>query len=271
MTSELTSAQVVAVAQKLERLIVRLETYDDQGELTASILQKFQEALDKLADEYQYDIRLGEKRSLFYELQALILLAKGDEKNAELAMEGAANISGNPPGFVSRAAKKWYKNKLTSSFEDEATSPPDSKQKFSGKIEGWLAFYSLAFVAAPILLIIDLAGSMNTLDGLQNTEYYTQLNNILNFARIYDVIQLVSLTIFGYLFFAKKRVTRLWAIAHTVFVILGGFAIYVMMSDFYTTNNIPPDADTQPIITAGTFVWLFYWIFSKRVKATFVK
>jgi hypothetical protein len=157
VTDALTVSQIKIAMQRVEKLIIRLEAYDEKGELTASLLHRFQEELDKIADIYQYDARVGKEKSYLYELQALILLAKGDEQNAEVAMETATKASGDPPSFISDTARKWYKNRIAHPLiENGVPEQIEKKPRFTGKIEGWLALYSLTFVAAPILLIVDL-------------------------------------------------------------------------------------------------------------------
>lgn len=260
--------------KKLDKLILQLENDADTNNLTIPLLKSYQQSLDKLIIKYKYDTSFGPNdRGLFKpgELHALIFLAQGNEHMADSLLRDAKSLMKPDEEWVSLSAKKWDSHKELQPEKNQAPS-----NNFNGKLEGWLALYSLNFVVVPALLLYDLFVSLpeakkqlTSITG-QYTNISSDFQTLINFSTIYDVLVLVVLIVLGYYFFTKSKGTRALAIFLHCLILIGGFILYSMMSDIGSKTGTSSDDTSGSFLTLGSFIWPIYWIFSKRVKATFV-
>lgn len=256
--------------KKLDTLILSLEHKADSKELSVEALRKYQESFNKFNDKYISDPTFGPKdRGIFkpLEFRALIFLAQGDENMADRLLREASDLKHSDEDWVSETAKKWEANNATT-LADINT---ENTRQFSGKLEGWLALYTLGFFFTPLLLLLDLFSSLPSLKNELNSASYSVTNDfqsLINFAQFYDVVALIFLGVLAYFFFQKMRTTRPLAIAFHGFILIGGFIVFWMLDDLSRKYNVDLTSGNS-ILAAGAFFWPFYWIFSKRVKATF--
>ncbi len=258
--------------QKLDKLILSLEHNADTNQLTVEMLRKYQEAFNKFNDKYINDPSFGPKdKNIFkpLEFRALIFLAQGDDDMADSLLKKASELKHADEDWVSETAEKWEASNAVSLVDINT----DKTQQFSGKLEGWLALYALGFFLSPLLLLYDLFSSVpqfrNELTNLTRV-VANDFQSLLNFDIFYDVVSLVFLGVLAALFFQKKRATRPVAIAFHGFILIGGFITFSMLDSLSKKYGVELTSGGS-ILTAGSFLWPLYWIFSKRVKATFTK
>lgn len=258
--------------KKLDTLILSLEHKADSKDLTVDALRKYQESFNKFNDKYISDPTFGPKdRGIFkpLEFRALIFLAQGDENMADRLLREASDLKHTDESWVSETAKKWEANNATALADIDT----ENTMQFSGKLEGWLALYTLSFFFAPLFLLFDLFVSgpqfKNEISQISSTAIASDFQTVYNFGIFFDITALIFLGILAFFFFQKMRATKPIAIAFHAFVFIGGFITYWLMSDIATKYSIDLESGSS-ILTLGSFIWPFYWIFSKRVKATFV-
>lgn len=259
--------------KKLDKLILSLESNADTNQLTVEMLRKYQDSFNKFNNKYINDPTFGPKdKNIFkpLEFRALIFLAQGDEKMADNLLREASSLKHNDEDWVSETGRKWETNTI-SEFPDIDS---ENVVQFSGNFEGWLALYTLSFFFAPLLLLFDLFVSApqlkNEINNLENYSITNDFEMIYNFGIFFDIFALIFLAILGFFFFQKLRATRHLAIAFHAFIFIGGFITYWLMSDVAKKYNIDLESGGS-ILTLGSFIWPFYWVFSRRVKATFTK
>lgn len=257
--------------KKLDTLILSLERKADSKELTVDALRQYQETFNKFNEKYISDPSFGPKdKGVFkpLEFRALIFLAQGDENMADSLLREASTLKHDDETWVSETAKKWEANNATTLVDIDT----ENTLQFSGKLEGWLALYTLGFFLTPLLLLLDLFSSLPQLKNELSSASYSVANDfqsLINFAQFYDIVALIFLGVLAYFFFQKKRVTRPIAIAFHGFILIGGFIVFWILDDLSRKYGVDLNSGSS-ILTAGAFIWPFYWIFSKRVKATFV-
>lgn len=147
----------------IEQLIHKLESLHDSNQLNDSQLNTLQERLDVIAKKHQDNEQLGSKRVVLYELQALILLSKGESSAAEQCMQQAVEVGNYNPPFVSRTGRAWYLSYL------DKTAPNNSE--VLGKSKGWFIPMFLFGVIAGLAwasLLLGLFVSVSTQSMLSN-------------------------------------------------------------------------------------------------------
>ena len=133
--------------------ILEFESLSDNNKLTKSTIESYQKQLDKISAKYVYDEPLGYLYCGFYELQAFIHKAEGDNKAAIKFLTEAADIKPHGLDFVSHAAQEWYSQELEKAvaLSNEMYKQSMKKQrKFSkrAKITAW------SVVGVVVLLIV---------------------------------------------------------------------------------------------------------------------
>lgn len=147
------------------------------------------------------------------------------------------------------------------------------KEKY-GKIKGWLVFFA-------ILIVLNNISMLGMFEYFKD-EYYSsleimslngQVNMISNFNKIFylDLTGIFMIILLTIAFFTKSNIAKLVAI--------GFFSTAMVMVPLkiYFLYKISPEIGMTPDIIRmiGSLFWaiifLFYFIFSKRVKKTFVR
>jgi len=228
-------------------------------------LDKIQTKLDLLADKYQEDEALGTLRYKLYQAQAMLLYREGHNNEAIACMHEAIKLKGGSYKF----AEEFFDNVLPE--ENAITEPPE----FNGEIDGWLSWFGINFVITPVFFVYYIFSGFGLLNKagavrLTKPEVYKDVRSLALTIVIFYAIELLLLGVFGYFFFKRKRYTRAIAIGFLIFVIYVAANIGSVAQSFASKYGVQSDASSNSS-TGVAILWLLYWIFSKRVKATFVK
>lgn len=144
------------------------------------------------------------------------------------------------------------------------------QRRYNGKIEGLLVLYAINLVVLPIYLVYDLISLRAPKTNLQqNTQQV--LHRILLLGQAIDAILIVLLLVLAYSFFTYKRVTRTLAILSSLLMCVASIVFTVLVKNFIKKYAGDDSSVSPAYLTSGTLLWLFYWVFSKRVKATFTR
>lgn len=183
------------------------------------------------------------------------------------------------------AIKNGFKSDKEPSKTDEKPQKAKEEKKSYTKLGGWLIFFAI------ILVIGNLNILMESLKVL-TSEHYETLELLLSKNQAFMVSQIniqAYLLFFGLffnialtsLFFTKSNTTRKFAIIYFVVSIVNSIIMVAMFMN--EMNHLPKELfnamyssqDTikefvRPIgISLISLLWILYFIFSKRVKATF--
>ncbi len=138
---------------------------------------------------------------------------------------------------------------------------------FSRKIEGALALYIVLLALSQIIIIYNFVQYLL----INSSDYDPLVFDSIQSHIVYGRLYLGSLIILNFvlftLIFKKHYQTRLFAIITQSWVIVGGMALATQLSDIARLSGTYSVNDT--VISVGSFIWLFYWIFSKRVRVVF--
>lgn len=258
------------VSARINKIVDALQHPDDYG-LTPETIDRIQADIDEMAKSGEVP-KSQEYKVLF--AQALIHYQNSDDNEALNFTEAA--ISSRGSNF------KEAQDLIDKIYQQDSIEKDDDRLEYSGKIEGWLAFYSLTFILSPFYLLYDIfVDGADLKNMIQNyaaeyPNFAADINLLFVFIVLFDAITLLFLLVFGYLFFTKNAATRMIAIFYSLYTILGTLVFLVLLFNFYAKYEIPlseMDSTTAGYLFRGIFIsliWMFYWIYSKRVRATFV-
>ncbi len=252
---------------KLEEVLRELEHIYLEGKLTPQRIATAQKKLDILASSTQKDESLGSRRYVLYELQALLCDADGDIVRARQFAGEAAQVKGDT-ALSTQTVRELIPAQPTVQPETTSVDRP-----YVG-VKGWLVVFAIGMVLSPLLELYAF------IDGLATAYQIIDTNAALS-AFIY--FEAAVNLIFGGLFvalcisFARlKKGTRSFAI--WLLAALGVWGIFDMIIGLALLSSYELDSSTTSTLVADavrgmiwSVIWLFYWIYSKRVKATFTK
>ncbi len=183
------------------------------------------------------------------------------------------------------AIKNGFKSDKEPSKTDEKPQEEKEEKKSYTKFGGWLIFFAITLVIGNLNILIE---SLKVL----TSEHYETLELLLSKNQAFMVSQIniqAYLLFFGLffnialtsLFFTKSNTTRKFAIIYFVVSIVNSIIMVAMFMN--EMNHLPKELfnamyssqDTikefvRPIgISLISLLWILYFIFSKRVKATF--
>jgi hypothetical protein len=139
--------------------ISKLESLSDSKKLTKVTISRYQNQLDKVSRQYEYDDSLSFLYCAFYELQACIHMAEGNRQLASKFLTEAADIKPHGQDFVSNAAQVWYNDKL----EKVATLSNEMYKRSMGKRRKFTKRAKIIVwsVAGLIILLVALANPIS--------------------------------------------------------------------------------------------------------------
>lgn len=270
----------------VDKLIKKLELSIIDGTITGKRLDSLQEKVDQLDDE------LDEPSYRLYELQSIIYYARDDKTKALEFIEDAISIESDLSGYSRTGAllsEIYYesKNKETHvDYEDYSSSQKENedikrelsiveeriikklREKYSGKLEGWLSLYTLRLVFVPFILIFDLISTSD----VDLTTVPNDFEAYFMFAIGLDVVGSIAAFALWYYFFKKKKATINYARMFEGFMGAVYIIASVWLSVLYGNYNIEDGGGYGKLFAygIGSLLWMTYWLRSNRVKATFI-
>jgi hypothetical protein len=137
-----------------------------------------------------------------------------------------------------------------------------TKKEFEPGIRGWLILPLLALVIQPISFVSSLAGFFKAVNPFRiSLNIYILIYNIL--------VILLTLHV-AYFFFKKKAITPVYFILYRAAIFIPWVYIY-FLGEKYPLTSASRGNLAQPLIAhaVGLLILIPYFLFSKRVKATF--
>ena len=248
------------------------------------LLSQVQKRLDALAEKYQYSKELGTAIYKLYELQALVHYFNGKDDTALDFINQAIETRGDNYG----RAEKLKKQLLTKTHSSKNTDPKkmtkqERRKKLIG-LEGWLAFFVVGVSLGILLGVINLFGYSSVFSDLasvqsQAPEFVSAITPALWFEILTNIAS-IGLAIWLIVLLAQhKKLAKAVAIVYLVSSAVLMIADYAWVSSIFDNFNLSSDVQRDISGAAGdagrsvigAFIWVPYFLVSKRVKRTLIK
>lgn len=255
------------------------------GEKDKALLAQVQKRLDSLADKYQYSEEIGTARYKLYELQALAHYFNGYDDDALDFINQAIEVRGE-----TYAKAEKLKNQLSpgDSYISKTINPSkmtkEQRRKNLIGLEGWLALFVVGTSIGILLGIINLFGYGSTFSDLSSASseaatYVSAITPALWFEILTNILSIGLAIWLIVLLVRHKKIAKTIAIVYLIssaaFLIIDYTWVASVFNTFDVTQYVQSElskasGDTGKGILAA-FIWVPYFLISKRVKATLTK
>jgi hypothetical protein len=255
-------------------------TEENSETLLPAQIERLQTRLDALAAKYQDDEELGASRYKLYELQALLYYFQHNDEAALTFIQYAVTAKGESYPKAERLIEK-----LGQQPERVVELTKAEKRKKLIGIEGWLAWFVVGLIITALVttyrFFADGFLSSSDIDtynqyqaGLGDT--FQQLTAAENLAIIVYIVLVIISIIF---IFRRRKAAKILVIVTLAFGALYGTVDYALGAAFFESANLTQYVQSALDKTAadvgrsviGAFIWIPYFLVSKRVKATLTK
>lgn len=255
------------------------------GEKDKALLALVQKRLDSLAQKYQYSEEVGTSRYKLYELQAFVHYFNGYDDDALVFINQAIEMHGET---YARAEK--LKNQLSpgDSYLSKTTNPDKmtKEQRRDQKVglEGWLALFIVGTSLGILLGVINLFGYPSAFSDLtsiqsQAPDFVSTLTPALWFEILTNIGSVILAIWLIVLLAQHKKAAKTLAIVYLVSSALLFIVDYAWASSIFDSFNLSSGAQHEPSNAAkdtgrsisAAFIWVPYFLVSKRVKRTLIK
>lgn len=113
--------------------IRRFEALTKDHKPSKATLKRYQTHLDDISSHYEYDDSIGYLYSAFYELQALIYLAKNDSASARKFFNESVDVKFPDQDLVSQTARYWDEHQHATAEKSSASRSEERYRQTVGK------------------------------------------------------------------------------------------------------------------------------------------
>jgi hypothetical protein len=153
--------------------------------------------------------------------------------------------------------------------KEKSKEVKELRKKYNGKIEGWLALYSLRLFIIPFIYIYDITVNLSE----DFNSYEDDLEVFFISVIVVEALIIVCSLVLWYHYLKKNEdaifVAKLLEAGLVVYHFIFGYWLYTIYVNYSVTDY---DEITKFVMYGlGAALWFIYWTKSKRVIATFVK
>lgn len=248
----------------IDAMLHKFEILLAENQLSTESINVFQKNLDVLEKAEEVP------NYKLYQQQALIYYAKNEEELANDFIADALELEDNLDKYTNtgKLLAKLYLKEYKTNSDHKTNKAKTHKNKFNGKLEGWLALYGLRIIILPFITLYDIY-VFNEI--LSNSE-----NNYAAEARLFILVNLIIFAtslIVLYNFFAKRKIARklclLFESSYAIYLFLAAILFHFQFSAL----SIDDMSSIRRILVTSLFsiLWALYWTSSKRAEETFVR
>lgn len=250
-----------------------------------ALLSQVQKRLDTLAKKYQYDKELGAAKYKLYELQALVHYFNGNDYDALDFINQAIETRGdNYPRAEKLKAQLLAKSTHSPEIVDPENMTKQERRKKLIGLEGWLAFFVVGVSLSILLGVINLLGYgpvFSDLASLQSeaSDYVAAMTSVLWFEILTNLLS-IGLAVWLLILLVKHKrlavnIAIVYLVSNAVLLIID----YAWTTSVFDTFGITQYVQAEMSRSAGdvgrgiiaAFIWVPYFLVSKRVRATLAK
>lgn len=267
---------------QLENMALMLDKGCQAGELADADVEKAQAILDKISESLIKDSDfIGSRLYIVYENQALLHWIDGNEDEARDFANIAIETKGGDDLFTKTA------NDLIGAMKDEITKKPVGLDEKLVGLNGWLAWFVVGQFLALLLTIYRFFAdgflSSSEIDAIN--QYQSGLGDairtLVSFENIAIFVYVILIITTLVLLFRRRKLAKPFAIAMLIFIAVYGLADYAVGYSIFNSSGLSQNTEMQTIISkagseagksiAAAFIWVLYFLVSKRVKLTLTK